>query len=69
MAGRHEQAIAQSAAKAQIGTSFWQVNVANGQALGVEYPDPIQPLGLGVHAAIAAPTAPNVAIFVDCNPI
>ncbi|KWT00972.1 hypothetical protein AL047_04215 [Pseudomonas syringae pv. broussonetiae] len=64
MAAGHEQPIALSPAKADIGAAFGQADVADGLALGVEHSHAVEFLHIGFGITVTSPAAPQVAAFV-----
>src|SRR5690606_36484597 len=69
VAGRHEKAVAMRAAKADIGAALGQVLVADGAAFAVVDAHAVEFLGGGARVAVAAKTAPEIALGIERNAI
>lgn len=69
MAARHEQPIPFASAEAQVRAAFWQRDVPDGLALGVEDTHAVEFFEVGLGVAVASPATPQVARFVALHAI
>lgn len=69
MTARHEQPIPFASAEAQVRAAFWQRDVPDGLALGVEDSHAVEFFEVGLGVAVASPATPQVARFVALHAV